>query len=80
MENYIVYTKPNCHSCEEMKSLITATGRTYKAINMLELPTEEIKDLRTWAKSVGQMSMPIVRDSSGELITNHLLEKALREE
>lgn len=80
MENYTVYTKPNCHSCEQMKELITEAGRTYSAINMMELPQEEIQVLRNWARSVQQMSMPIVKTSDGEFITNYTLEKALREE
>lgn len=68
--NFIVYTKPHCHSCEEIKSQLDSKGYGYLSVNMLELPGEEISDLRKWAASVGQRSMPIVRAPGGELISN----------
>lgn len=67
---FIVYTKPNCHSCEEIKSKLESKGHSYLSVNMLELPGEEATDLRRWAARVGQRSMPIVRTPDGELITN----------
>ena len=70
MEHFTVYTKPNCHLCDEMKTLIENTGNRYTSINMLEMTNEEVTELRAWARSVKQMTMPIIRRASGELVTN----------
>lgn len=77
---YIVYTKPNCHSCEEMKQALTDKGHTYDSVDMALLPKEVATSLRSWAKDNGQRSMPIVRNASGlNLITNEKMYEMLGE-
>lgn len=77
---YIVYTKPNCHSCEEMKQALTDNGHTYESVDMMLLPNEVAASLRTWAKENGQRSMPIVRDAASlRLITNTKMYEMLGE-
>ncbi len=77
---FIVYTKPNCHSCEEMKQALANNNHTYESVDMTLLPKEEAASLRSWAKENGQRSMPIVRDlTSMRLITNDKMYEMLGE-
>lgn len=77
---FIVYTKPNCHSCEEMKQALANNNHTYESVDMTLLPKEEAASLRNWAKENGQRSMPIVRDlTTMRLITNDKIYEMLGE-
>ena len=77
---FIVYTKPNCHSCEEMKQAITDKGHTYDSVDMSMLPKEEAASLRDWARKAGLRSMPIVRNNfTTQLITNEKMYEMLGE-
>lgn len=80
MIDFIVYSKPNCHACEDMKAALEAKGYTFDVVDMMNLPKEQIASLRTWARAEKQMSMPIVRDvGSTLLITNEKIYKILGE-
>ena len=63
-----------------MKTLIVEKGGTYESINMLELPHNEVLNLRAWARAARQMSMPIVKTPDGTFITNDDMIKLLTEE
>lgn len=55
MAEYIIVTMDNCVFCDRAKALLTAKGKTYREVNVMDVP--EVGALNAL---VGRNTMPLI--------------------
>lgn len=74
----ILYTKPNCEKCEDIKKVLESNGVEFLAKNTQQ--PEVIQELRPKLTGLKSPLLPILEFDDGKLVSNDMgLYRALRE-